>query len=367
MENLDLNITLKDFYKDKTVLITGVTGFKGSWLAYWLLEMGAKVIGYSLKPININDHYNLLKLESKIKHITANILDHNKLNEVFNLYQPEIVFHLAAQALVKYSYDEPKLTFDTNVAGSVNVLEAVKKTNSVRSFIYVTSDKAYKNKEWSWGYRENDELGGKDPYSASKAAAEIVFSSYNDSFFSKNNSIGVGTVRAGNVIGGGDWALNRIIPDCIKSLLNKKPIIIRNPKATRPWQHVLEPLSGYLLLGVRLYEDPNKFSGAWNFGPNIKSIKTVKELAEKVISIFGEGEIDLQFDPNAQHEASILHINCDKSNTRLNWYPIWDFDTTIEKTVKWYHDHHKGCSAKDITLSNINDFLKKQIKINLQN
>lgn len=357
---MELNNKLKDFYKGKTVLVTGATGFKGSWLAYWLYEMGANVIGYSLAPLNEDDHFNLLKLNEKIKHIEANILDVDKLKEVFNQYKPEVVFHLAAQALVRYSYDEPKLTFDTNVAGSVNVLEAIRATTSVKSVIYVTSDKAYKNKEWEWGYRENDELGGHDPYSASKAAAEIIFSSYKDSFFSKNENIGVGTVRAGNVIGGGDWALDRIIPDCIKALSKGNPIVIRNPHATRPWQHVLEPLSGYLLLAVQLYNEPKKYSGAWNFGPNIKSIRTVKELSKKVISVFGKGEIDIQFDSNANHEASILHLNCDKSNMKLNWYPTWDFDDTIECTVNWYLGHMKDENPLVLTQTDIKKFLKQK-------
>ena len=356
---MGINTILKDFYKGKTVLLTGATGFKGSWLAYWLIKMEAKVIGYSLNPLTAEDHFNLLHLNDKITHIEADILDLKKLREVFDRYQPEIVFHLAAQALVRFSYDEPKLTFDTNVAGSVNVLEVVRETKSVKSFIYVTSDKAYKNKEWTWGYRENDELGGHDPYSASKAAAEILFSSYNDSFFSKNDSIGVATVRAGNVIGGGDWALDRIIPDCIKSLRIDNPVIIRSPHSTRPWQHVLEPLSGYLLLGVRLYEEPKKYSGAWNFGPSIKSIKTVKELVDKVISVFGKGEVNVQYDENSNHEASILHLNCDKSNTKLSWYPTWSFDATIEQTVNWYIGHLNGEDPEKLTSSDINKFLKE--------
>ena len=356
---MEINTILKEFYKGKTVLLTGASGFKGSWLAYWLTELDAKVIGYSFPPLTEEDHFNLLNLNYKITHIEADILNLKKLNEVFDRYQPEIVFHLAAQALVRFSYDEPKLTFDTNVTGSVNVLEVVRATKSVKSIVYITSDKAYKNKEWTWGYRENDELGGHDPYSASKAAAEILFSSYNDSFFSKNDSIGVGTVRAGNVIGGGDWALDRIIPDCIKSLRIDNPIKIRNPHATRPWQHVLEPLSGYLLLGIRLYEDPNKYSGAWNFGPDIKSIRTVKELADKVVSIFGKGEIDLQYDKNASHEASILHLNCDKSNTKLSWYPTWGFDATIERTVNWYIGYLNGENPQNLTLRDIDEFLKE--------
>ena len=360
MENMVKNNELYSFYKNKTVLLTGATGFKGSWMALWLYEMGANVIDYSLAPLTNEDHFNLLNLENKITHIQGDILDHVKLKDVFTNYKPEIVFHLAAQALVQLSYDEPKLTFDTNVAGSVNVLEAVRATSSIRSFIYVTSDKAYKNKEWTWGYRENDELGGHDPYSASKAAAEIIFSSYNDSFFSKNKFLGVGTVRAGNVIGGGDWALDRIIPDCIRSLRTNKPIVIRNPYATRPWQHVLEPLSGYLLLGMKLYQDPKNYSGAWNFGPNIKSIKTVKELSDKVIHVFGKGELDLQYDKNDNHEASILHLNCDKSNSKLSWYPTWDFDATIKRTVNWYICHLNGDDPQDLTMSDINEFLKEQ-------
>ena len=229
---------ISEFYKNKRILITGDTGFKGSWLALWLSSLGAKVYGYALPAETENAHFNILDLKNEITHIDSNLLDFEKLNHSFQEIQPEIVFHLAAQALVRLSYDEPKLTFETNVTGSINVLEAVRDTKSVKSLIYVTSDKCYKNKEWIWGYRENDELGGHDPYSASKAAAEIVFSSYMDSFFSKNNNIGIASVRAGNVIGGGDWALDRIIPDCIRSVMNEKEIEIRNPQATRPWQHV---------------------------------------------------------------------------------------------------------------------------------
>ena len=358
MENMVKNNLLEKFYSGKTVLLTGATGFKGSWLAFWLNKMGANVIDYSLAPLTNEDHFNLLKLDKKITYIQGDILDFNKLRATFNKYQPEIVFHLAAQALVQFSYDEPKLTFDTNIAGSVNVLEAVKESRSLKSLVYITSDKAYKKKEWTWGYRENDELGGHDPYSASKAAAEIVFSSYNDSFFSKNESIGVATVRAGNVIGGGDWAKDRIIPDCIKSLRSNKPIIIRNPHATRPWQHVLEPLSGYLLLGMKLYELPKKYSGSWNFGPQIQSIKTVRELSQKVISIYGKGELYIDNNKSSNHEASILHLNCDKSNTILNWYPTWDFNQTIERTVKWYIGFLEGKNPIKLTELDIEEFLK---------
>ncbi len=336
------NLEFQEFYKNKTVLITGDTGFKGSWLALWLNNLGAKVIGYSLPPLRKED------------------LDAEKLNATFQEHQPEIVFHLAAQALVRFSYDEPKLTFDTNVGGSVNLLEAVRKCSAVRSVIYVTSDKCYKNKEWVWGYREIDELGGHDPYSASKAAAEIVFSSYCDSFFNQKRNIGMGSVRAGNVIGGGDWALDRIVPDCIKAISTGDPIIIRNPKATRPWQHVLEPLSGYMLLALKLYNEPLKYNGAWNFGPEISSIKTVEQLSQHIVKYFGSGSIKVESIEGAKHEASILHLNCDKSNTVLKWLPTWDFESTMEQTAQWYKGYINGIEPKVLSENNILKFIKEE-------
>jgi len=351
-----------EFYKNKRVLITGDTGFKGSWLALWLNSIGAKVYGYALPAEIKNAHFSLLGLENEITHIDGNLLDFEKLNQTIKDVQPEIVFHLAAQALVRLSYDEPKLTFETNVTGSVNILEAIRNTHSVKSLIYVTSDKCYKNKEWIWGYRENDELGGHDPYSASKAAAEIVFSSYRDSFFSKNTNIGIASVRAGNVIGGGDWALDRIIPDCIRSIMNDKEIEIRNPNATRPWQHVLEPLFGYMLLAQKLYENPTQFSGSWNFGPTIESIKKVKELTEKTIGILGKGSVTIGNTDAQKHEAGLLHLNCDKSNHQLGWNPVWNFEQTVKTTIEWYKNYINGENPKELSLNNINQFMedKKQ-------
>jgi CDP-glucose 4,6-dehydratase len=351
-------MVISEFYKNKQILITGDTGFKGSWLALWLNSLGAKVYGYALPAETENAHFELLNLSNEITHIDGNLLDFDKLNQTFQDVQPEIVFHLAAQALVRLSYNEPKLTFDTNVAGSVNILEATRNTNSVKSLIYVTSDKCYKNKEWIWGYRENDELGGHDPYSASKAAAEIVFSSYMDSFFSKNKNIGIASVRAGNVIGGGDWALDRIIPDCIRSIMNKKEIEIRNPQATRPWQHVLEPLSGYMLLAQKLYENPIEFSGSWNFGPTIESIKTVKELTEKAIGIFGKGSVTIGNTDAQKHEAGLLHLNCDKSNHQLGWNPVWNFQQTVKTTIEWYKNYLNGENPKELSLNNVNQFME---------
>ena len=357
MENMEINNNISAFYKGKSVFITGHTGFKGSWLAYWLTEMGANVIGFALPAIADDDHFNLINLRNRVTHIEGDILNEELLKSSIRKYQPEIVFHLAAQALVRLSYQEPKLTFNTNITGSVNFLEAIRNTDSVKSVIYVTSDKAYKNREWIWGYRENDELGGHDPYSASKAAAEIVFSSYMDSYFYAKAQLGLASVRAGNVIGGGDWAQDRILPDCIRALSIEKPIEIRNPKATRPWQHVLEPLSGYLLLGMKLFNEPGIYSGVWNFGPHTASIKTVKELAEEVIKHYGSGSLFENYNAGAVHEASLLHLNCDKSNIRLNWHPRWDFDQTIKYTTLWYKKYLAGENPEELTKNDINNYM----------
>lgn len=356
--NADL---LKRFYNKKTVLITGITGFKGSWLGLILKQFGANVIGYSLKPQSDNDLFIKSNLKDKINYnYYDDIKDIDKLKQVFNTHQPEIVFHLAAQALVRFSYDDPKLTYETNIMGSVNLLECIRKSKSVKSFIYVTSDKAYKNKEWVWGYRENDELGGYDPYSASKAAAEIVFHSYLKSFYKENSYQGIASVRAGNVIGGGDWSLDRIIPDCIKSISNRKNIKIRSPKATRPWQHVLEPLSGYILLAQRLFENPKFYNGSWNFGPNTNSVKTVKELTEFIIKIYKDGNVIYSDKKNKLHEATLLHLNCDKANQQLNWFPKWEFDETVKRTVLWYKKFLENPeSAYDLTINDINKYFKK--------
>lgn len=355
---MDSMVELLSQFKNKRVLITGDTGFKGSWLALWLKELGADVFGYSLPPKTSADHFNVIGLDKKIQHIDGNILDYKMLSSVFNEFKPEILFHLAAQPLVRYSYQEPKETFDTNISGSVNILEMVRKSSSLKSVVFVTSDKCYKNKEWIWGYRENEELGGHDPYSASKAAAEIVFSSYMDSFFSKNTNLGLASVRAGNVIGGGDWSSDRIIPDTIKSLNDKKHIIIRNPEATRPWQHVLEPLSGYLLLAVKLYQSPANYRGAWNFGPLDSSFMSVKNLVEKVVDYWGSGIIEIKKTNDNLHEAGFLHLNCDKAHRYLNWAPRWNFDETVFKTVEWYKNDKE--SKENISIKQIHDYMEKK-------
>jgi len=292
-----------------------------------------------------------------IRHVDGDIRDAQQVQKVFNEFKPEVLFHLAAQAIVRVSYQEPKRTFDTNVGGSLNILEAVRLSDSLKAVVYITSDKCYRNNEWVWGYRENDTLGGRDPYSASKAAAEMVFAAYLDSFFLSKKDLGLASARAGNVIGGGDWAQDRIVPDCIRSLKKGTSILIRNPSSTRPWQHVLEPLSGYLTLATKLLEDPKKFSGSYNFGPKTQSIKTVRELVDQLILEWGHGELQVSTEANAVHEAGLLHLNCDKANQLLGWHPLWDFDRTIVETVKWYKQVLDGRSALSITKQQINSYM----------
>ena len=347
-------------FRGRRVLVTGDTGFKGSWLCLWLNQLGAQVLGYALPPLSNNDHFNLLGLENIIEHITGDILDLAAMQKVFDQFQPEVVFHLAAQPLVRYSYLEPKLTFDTNIAGSVNILEAVRLSESLRALVYVTSDKCYRNNEWTWGYRENDELGGHDPYSASKAAAELVFSAYRDSYFQARPDLGVATVRAGNVIGGGDFAADRILPDSIRALKANEPIRLRNPNSTRPWQHVLDPLSGYLLTAALLLESPKHFSGAWNFGPNTESIRTVADLTQMIIDEWGSGQHVVDNQLEAPHEANLLHLNCDKANQLMRWAPKWDVTSAVAKTVSWYRDVYEGKCALDISTKQIFEYMETQ-------
>ena len=283
------------------------------------------------------------------------------LSSTIKDFQPEFVFHLAAQALVRPSYDNPADTFSTNVQGSVNLLDAVRQCDSVRSLVYVTSDKCYENLEWVWGYRESDQLGGRDPYSASKAAAEIIFSSYTRSFFDQRLTLGAASARAGNVIGGGDWAVDRIIPDCIRSIESGVPILLRNPDATRPWQHVLEPLAGYLLLAARLYKEPKRWGGSWNFGPSTHSVRTVKNVAEVIVNHMGKGRIDVVESNTQVHEARLLQLNCDKAHQLLGWQPHWQVDKTLEATAIWYKTIMDGGDAMAITRSQINEFFLESI------
>lgn len=340
------------FIKGKKVLVTGHTGFKGSWLTTWLLWHGAEVTGYALPPEGERCHFNLLGLAERIRHVEGDVRDLGALQRTFDEAQPEFVFHLAAQALVRASYQDPKSTFDANVGGAVNLLEAVRACDAVKTLVFITSDKCYRNHEWVWGYRETDELGGDDPYSASKAAAELVFASYRKSFFAKRPGFTAATARAGNVIGGGDFAKDRIIPDCIRALENGQPITVRNPDATRPWQHVLEPLSGYMALARALASGTaGSISGeGWNFGPDKVSNRTVGELVERVIGTWGSGEMIVDRPPDAPHECRLLHLNCDKADSELGWRPTWDFGRGTDETTLWYQQVLAGGSpAWDVT------------------
>jgi CDP-glucose 4,6-dehydratase len=345
-------------FRGKRVLVTGDTGFKGSWLSLWLHGLGAKVTGIALAPGRGNNHYNLLRLGALTDHRTVDIRDGSRLLRALRSIEPEFVFHLAAQSLVRVSYREPKRTFDTNTGGSMNLLEAVRQCPSVRALVYVTSDKCYRNNEWSWGYRESDALGGRDPYSASKAAAELVFDAYRRSFFEERRDLGAASVRAGNVIGGGDWAADRIIPDCIRALRRGAPIVLRNPAATRPWQHVLEPLSGYLSLAAKLYRAPGRYGGAWNFGPGTDAMHSVRQLAARVVRHWGRGRVVVRRRRGAPHEAGLLHLNCDKARFELGWRPVWNFDRTVAETVAWYKALAGGASARELSLKQIARYME---------
>ena len=327
----------REFWRGKSVFVTGHTGFKGGWLATWLTDMGANVHGFALAPNTTPSYFALCNLEHKLKSVTGNICDADTLIRSMQAAQPKIVFHLAAQPLVRCSYENPSETFSTNIGGTVNVLEAIRHTPSVRAALIVTSDKCYENREWLWRYREHDRLGGHDPYSASKACVELVTEAYRKSFFDLNGSTtALATARAGNVIGGGDWSKDRLVPDAIRALVGHEPLMIRNPDAVRPWQHVLEPLSGYLALAERLHEDGREWSGAWNFGPPDNSEVSVATVADKIIAHWGEGEWRRVQLEKAPHEATYLKLDSSKSRALLGWRPLLDLDETADMTAEWY-------------------------------
>src|SRR5574344_2518787 len=353
LESLVMQSLFSGIYKDKTVLVTGHTGFKGSWLCFWLKQMGAKVVGYSLEAPTNPNHFELLNLD--ITSIKGNIKDLEHLNTVFQTYKPDIVFHLAAQALVKYSYENPIETYETNVMGTLKVFEA-SRINNVKAIVNITSDKAYENKEWIWGYRENDPMGGYDPYSSSKGCADILATSYRNSFFNindykKSHQTLLATCRAGNVIGGGDWAKDRLITDIMISVSQGKKVSIRNPKATRTWEHVLEPLSGYLHIGQKLLEEKVEFAEAWNFGPSDEGSITVEKVVKNVKKHWDKIDYEINQSPNQLHEANLLKLDCTKANTILKWKDVWDSETTFEKTVNWYknfYENNKILTSEDL-------------------
>ena len=336
----------KNIYKGKKVLITGNTGFKGSWLTFWLLRLGAEIVGYSNDIPTEPSLYVELKLEQKIKQNFLDIRNLPALEKVISNERPDFIFHLAAQPIVSTSFKNPIETIQTNTMGTANVLEASSKLSNKCVLILITSDKCYENMEWVWGYREDDRLGGKDIYSASKGAAEIIISAYVRTFFNKkDNKILVGVGRAGNVIGGGDWALDRLVVDIVNNWQNGKDVLIRNPDSTRPWQHVLEPLSGYLTLGAHLFLDSNLSGEAFNFGPNSNQDRSVKDLVHAMQKIWhGETDVDmyLQDEKAALGEASLLKLNCDKAIAKLKWRATLDFDNLISFVVNWYKSFYSG-------------------------
>lgn len=394
----------RNIFERKKVFITGHTGFKGAWLAIWLKELGAEVVGYALEPPSDPSLFAATGLADRIDHVHGDVRDLDHLLDVFARYEPEMVFHLAAQALVRASYDDPKTTFDTNIGGTVNVLEAVRLTDSVRVLVNITSDKCYENREWVWGYRENDPMGGHDLYSASKGAAELVFAAYLRSFFSRRvfpgvearmagprapgitdapagagrgdaaaggtgGPLGAASCRAGNAIGGGDWGLDRLIPDCVRALSAGETIAIRNPHAIRPWQHVLELLSGYLWLGACLWKEPGKFSGGWNFGPPHKAHVTVGEVVTRFVQAWGAGEWKDMSETGAVHEAATLRLCCDKAASCLGWRNALSLEQTIGMTAAWYKMFYRGAAQEAVyrfCTKQIEEYVKAAREMNLR-
>jgi CDP-glucose 4,6-dehydratase len=353
-------------YGDKVVLVTGHSGFKGSWLTLWLTELGATVVGYSLNSPSMPYHYELLDLD--IVSLTGDIRDKEKLAEVIKTYRPEIVFHLAAQPLVRQSYQEPAYTFETNIMGTVNIFEACRQSKSIKAIVNITSDKCYDNKEWLWGYRENDSMGGYDPYSSSKGCAELITNSYRNSFFNPNDygrlhQVLLASARAGNVIGGGDWGADRLIPDIVRATTKNECVLIRSPNAIRPWQHVLEPLSGYLLLGQKLLEGRKEFAEGWNFGPIAEKSVTVIEAVEKTKERWNRIRFTVPEETNQLHEANLLRLDCSKAYAKLKWQNIWDYQKTFDKTADWYKKYYEQklvCSKADLH-EYLFDAKKKQV------
>ena len=373
MENLvnrfsyPLSHVFASIYQGKRVLVTGHTGFKGSWLCLWLLKLGAKVAGFSLYLPSEPCNFEVINLKEKITHYKGDIRRIEELKGVFENFRPQIIFHLAAQSIVRRSYDEPRLTFDTNLGGTVNVLECVRNYPFVQAAVIITSDKCYQNVEWEWGYRENDRLGGDDPYSASKACAELACRAYLKSYFNTNNSPKVATTRAGNVIGGGDWAQDRIIPDCVRAWGKGEKPIIRNPEATRPWQHVLEPLSGYLWLGANLIKKPENITGeAFNFGPDTKIIKPVGELINLFLKFWGEGSWEYAPAEHEKKESTLLKLCCDKALHRLGWHSILSFEEAVRLTAQWYKNYYdENGDIYEFSCSQIDSYVRKAIEQNM--
>ncbi len=359
MENIFGN-----FYKNKKVLITGHTGFKGSWLSIMLNYLGAEVYGYALEPPTDPSLYQLCKIDGFVHSKICDIRNYDDLYAFIKTAQPEIIFHMAAQALVRESYKNPVETYQTNVMGNVHLLEAIRTIPSVKSVVIITTDKCYENKEWYWGYRENEPLGGYDPYSSSKACSEIVTAAYRRSFFHPdsyhNHGVAIATARAGNVIGGGDWAADRLIPDFIRAITNREKIKIRSPKSIRPWQHVLEPLNGYLSLGNALYNNGTEFADAWNFGPNDEDAKNVEWIVKYMCDSWGDSA-SYEIDKNPQpHEAAYLKLDCSKAKYLLNWEPRWSVKTALDSILEFTHAYVKNEDLKSVCINQIKAYLNNK-------
>lgn len=353
------------FWNGKKVFLTGHTGFKGGWLALWLFSMGAKVTGFALPPNTSPNIYEILDLHGLLEEsIFGDVRDYSLLERAVVEAAPEVLIHMAAQPLVRFSYVNPVETYATNVMGTVHVLEAARKVTSIKATVVVTTDKCYENREWVWGYRENEAMGGFDPYSSSKACAELVAAAYRQSYFAENSAKfnnAVASARAGNVIGGGDWSEDRLIPDAIKAFSADRPLLIRNPMATRPWQHVLEPLSGYLSLAQALcQEGGGRFASAWNFGPNDEDACSVQNVVERLIGKWGGSARWLKDGLDQPHEANLLKLDCSKAKTQLGWVPKWNLEAALESTYQWYKAQKCGMDMREITLEQIHKYRFEQ-------
>lgn len=358
----------KNFWKARNVLITGHTGFKGSWLSLWLQRKGAHVIGYSLPAPTKPSLFEVARVADGMTSITGDVRDLSHLKTVFNEYKPEVIIHLAAQPIVRYSYLNPVDTYSTNIMGTVNLLEAIRLSESARVALIITSDKCYQNREWVWGYRENDPMGGNDPYSSSKGCAELVTAAYRKSFFADNkaneNCALVASTRAGNVVGGGDWAKDRLIPDIINAFMDDLPVIIRYPNAIRPWQHVLEPLRGYLLLAEKLWTNGRRFCGGWNFGPDDKDARPVSWVADCLTKLWGGNAIWKTDSTIQPHEDTYLKLDCTKAKSLLEWSPYISLDTTLEWIVEWYQAYTSKNDMRQATEDEISRYERHEDKLN---
>jgi len=358
MESLVIDAT---FWKGRKVFLTGHTGFKGSWLSLWLQQLGTEVTGYALEPPTTPSIFEGAKVNVALENsIIGDIRDAKFFTSTMQQAEPEVIIHMAAQPLVRDSYIDPVGTYATNVMGTVNMLEAVRNTPSIKAVLNITTDKCYENNEWIWGYREYEPMGGHDPYSSSKACAELVSSAYRKSFL-QDKGIALATARAGNVIGGGDWAKDRIVPDAMRAFMKKKPLMVRNPIATRPWQHVLEPLSGYLMLCQQLIEQPGSFAEGWNFGPNDEDAQPVSILADIMANSWGEG-VQWKLDEGAHpHEARYLKLDCSKAKSLLKWKSIWGLERALDETVQWYKAWHQNKEMQEFTMNQIEVYQREYL------